>query len=550
MVEMDVTYASYRTASESEKSEAGEKMLEAIMEKVSDANEADDLGREKQEPGFSKADTSFAFAALVIGFLYWNLIDLSAPGMGITIFATLLFAVSFMYLRYSGIRQNADSLICLALAGLSASVFTIFDNHFIRGLNFIFISVMFLYWVCVSAGRRIKDGLSAYIIGDAIQQGISAPFSNFGRCPSALARFMKGRKTMRALPAIIGILVFLPVIALVTSLLMSADMAFENFINFLFGYINFRMVTDHIWQFILGVPVAFYIYGSVYGNAKGRRADNITAGSVDKAAMIMKIAPKATIYSALVIFNGIYCAFFTVQAVYLFSAFYGNLPEAFTYAQYARRGFFELCAVAGINLAVLAVSHLTLRKGHNEEPKAMRILTALISAFTMALIVTAQSKMIMYISAYGLTQLRVYTSWFMALLFIVFIGVFVRQFVSFNLEKYIIISFVCMFMILSYGNADGLIAGYNIRAYEAGALSDFDIDMIADLSDAAVPYIYDMYLRTDANDARTRQRLADAIQSRAIYGMYGQESRKNFRAFNLQRYRADKIRASLVVGNR
>jgi hypothetical protein len=292
------------------------------------------------------------------------------------------------------------------------------------------------------------------------------------------------------------------------------------------------------------MPVAFYLYGLIYGDIKGRYNDRITVESVDKAAKIIKIAPKITIYSALASFNIIYLVFFLVQAVYLFSAFNGNLPQAFTYAEYARRGFFELCAVAGINLAVLVVSHLIIKREAGEEPKALLIGTLIISLFTILLITTALSKMIMYINTYGLTQLRVYTGWFMLLLLFIFTVVSIRQFSKFNMAKTVIVGFVLMFMVLSYGNVDGLIAKYNISRYASGTLPTIDIDMIDNLSDAAVPYIYNLYLRTDEKDLEMRSALADTIRGMGNKAVRTSMLYKTgFRDFNLQRYQADEIRA-------
>ena len=366
------------------------------------------------------------------------------------------------------------------------------------------------------------------------------PFLNFGCCASGMKSFSKYKKVKGILPALIGILIFLPLFVVVIRLLISADLAFEHFVGKIFNYISIENVIIYTIQFIIGIPVAFYLFGLIYGNVKGRYIDKITIESVDKAANIIKIAPKIAIYSILTLFNVIYFLFFAVQTAYLFSAFSGNLPKIFTYAEYARRGFFELCGVTGINLGVLIFSHLTVKRESGENPKVLRIETIIISLFTILLITTALSKMVMYISAYGLTQLRVFTSWFMILLFFIFTVICVRQFKKFNSAKFIIIGFALMFVVLSYGNVDGLIAKYNINRYEAGTLSTFDIDMVTDLSDAAVPYIYDMYLRIDENDFELRQRLASSIAS-------GASNRTNdFREFNLQRYRADKIRALLA----
>ena len=498
----------------------------------------------KPEIKFTVADTAFAFAMLVCGFLYWNLIHLHMLGAGVSIFAVVMFAVSFIYLSKSGIKQNAGSLTCLILAVLSAAQFALFDNKFINGLNFIFLSAVFIYWICLSTGRQIDKELSAYIIGDAVKQGVSMPFLNFGCCASGVKNFSKDKKVKKILPAFVGIIVCLPLIAVVIILLMSADWAFENFISRVFDFITIESIIIYTGQFIIGIPVAFYLYGLIYGNVKGRYADKITAESVDRAAKIIKIAPEITIYSMLTMFNIIYLIFFAVQAAYLFSAFGGNLPETFTYAEYARRGFFELCAVAGINLGILIVSHLTLKKEHGEEePKMLQVEITIISVLTIFLIATALSKMVMYINAYGLTQLRVFTSWFMILLLFIFAMICVRQFKKFNLVKFVTAGFILMFMALSYGNVDGLIARYNISRCEAGTLSIFDIDMINGLSDAAVPHIYDMYLRTDENDFEMRRRLASSIMNGRLHEISG------FREFNFQRYRADEIRVLVEDAN-
>ena len=488
------------------------------------------------EKDFNTADIVFAFTMLVCGFLYWNLIDFYTFGAGTTVFAVVIFAVSLIYLSKSGNKQNAGSLAFLILAGFSAGQFMLFDNQFIAGLNFIFLSAVFIYWICLSTNGQIDKKLSVYIIGDAFQQGISMPILNFGCCPAGIRSFLKDKKTGGILPALIGILLFLPLIVTVIYLLMSADFAFENFINEILGLINIDNLIIYGVQFVYGIPVAFYWYGLIYGNVKGRHHDKITVEFVDTVAAGIRIAPRVAIYSALTVFNIIYLIFFAVQATYLFSAFTGNLPEIFTYAEYARRGFFELCAIAGINLGVLIVSHLLVQRKPDEDQKTLRMETIIISLFTILLITTALSKMVMYIDAYGLTPLRLYTSWFLILLFFIFTVTGIRQLKEFNAAKVIITGFILLFMVLSYGNTDGLIAKYNIGRYEAGTLSKVDIELLAGLSDGAVPHIYGMYLRTNEDDFEKREQLASSITERKSY------KRSGFRAFNLQSYRADKIR--------
>jgi len=491
---------------------------------------------EKTETNFSKNDIVFAFAMLACGFLYWNLIYLDKLGAGVTIFALVLFTATFVYLSASGYKQNRRSLICLGLAGLVALQFAIFDNQLVSSWGFVFLTALFVYWICLSTGQSIDKKLSVYIIGDGFKHGIYMPMINFWCCLAGIKEgIASGKGGKSVVTAAFGILIFLPLIVIVTSLLVSADHAFESFMVRFFEIVNLHLIITYFGQFIIGIPVAFYLYGMIYGNAKGRHSDEIATSSIDNAARIVRVAPKLTVYSGLAALNVVYLVFFAVQAAYLFSAFTGSLPETYTYAEYARRGFFEICTVAGINLFVLAASHLAIKRDIGKESKALKAATVIISAFTILLIATALSKMAMYISVYGLTQLRVITSWFMILLLIVFLTICARQFVKFNSARLIIVGCTVMFIALSYGNVDSFIAKYNIERYEAGTLSTLDTDDLARLSDAAAPHIYELYMKTDEDERVFRRRLESALGK--VYGDYG------FRGNNFQKIRADELRS-------
>jgi len=237
--------------------------------------------------------------------------------------------------------------------------------------------------------------------------------------------------------------------------------------------------------------------------------------------------------------NLVFSVYFLSQLTYLFSAFNNRLPELMTYAEYARRGFFELCTVAGINLAVIAAAHLIVQR---EKVRVLRAETTALCLFTLLLILTALSKMVMYIQTYGLTQLRVYTTWFMLVLFLIFAVTVVRQFKQFNAARVMLLGFVILFLVLSYGNIDGRIAAYNINRYQNGTLEQLDVQALSCLSDAAVPYLYNLYQAT--TDPVLKAQLQAAITKTS-----GDEPmltpQETFRDFNFQRQTAEKIRQML-----
>lgn len=485
---------------------------------------------------YTRNDIVFALAMLVCGFLYWNLIRLPGLGAGITLFAALFCLGTAIYLQSAGVRPTKASLLCFLVIVLSALVFLLFDNMLIKGLNFIFLTTAVIYWISLSTGRTLGKRISAYILGDFFNQFLVVPFANFACCFGALKFLIAGNKKGKSLLAgVLGILVILPVLAAVINLLIKADAAFAGMI----ANLHFTVSMDILVQIILGIPVACYLYGLVYGDRYGRKTGFVTMELVDKTAAACRFAPGVTVYSALTALNLIFIVYFLSQLTYLFSAFNNRLPELMTYAEYARRGFFELCAVAGINLAVITAAHLIVKR---EKVRVLQVETAVLCLFTLMLIITAVSKMVMYINTYGLTQLRVYTTWFMIVLFFIFAVTAVRQFRKFNAARVMLAGSVIFFLALSYGNIDGRIAAYNIDGYKNGTLERLDVQALSGLSDAAVPYIYALY--QDTTDQSLKAELKTVIEKTPGYEA-GAPFPKSFRDFNFQSRTAQNIRSML-----
>lgn len=125
----------------------------------------------------------------------------------------------------------------------------------------------------------------------------------------------------------------------------------------------------------------------------------------------------------------IYVLFFVSQTGYFLGAFQGLRPENYTYAEYAREGFFNLVAVCAINaLIILAVHFLTKRTQKNGYSPIAKIYDILFSLSSILLAVIALRKMVMYIEQYGLTLSRVYASWFILLLSVFFLILIIKQF--------------------------------------------------------------------------------------------------------------------------
>ena len=186
------------------------------------------------------------------------------------------------------------------------------------------------------------------------------------------------------------------------------------------------------------------------------------------------------------------------------------MPEAYSYASYARKGFFELCIIAIINLCVITVMNLFLkRKEDGTASVAMKVYCTVLSGVTILMIVSALSKMVLYIREMGMTPLRIYTSWFMLVLAMLFVLIIVAQYTKLRFGRAAFVGFTVLFAVLCFSNVDGMIAKYNVNAYQTGKLARVDFGVLERLGDAALVHVERL---TDAKDEDVARQAKEAYE--------------------------------------
>ncbi|MDR2610870.1 MAG: DUF4173 domain-containing protein [Clostridiales Family XIII bacterium] len=468
-----------------------------------------------------KTDAVFAVLMLVLGFLFWELLPPEArydysndypdtgtligfklPGLGATLFFLLALAICFVWMSLKGFRQNIKSGAALLAAVLGSLPFFLYGDLPIHIFLFLFELLACLIWVCFTCRTEIVKSFGGFVFFDAVNQAFIVPFANFSALPATKKVLAKRGAGRRLIAAFIGVVVSVPLIFGVLALLMHADNSFKNILDGFTGIVGPGRVWSYLWKILLGIPVALYIFGLVHGNMSKRRAGLITNESahhfVDKAHRI----PSAAVYAPLIILCIIYLIFIAALAGYLTAAFGSDLPGGYTYAEYARRGFFELCAVAAINLCALGFAWLFSKRKAGGHPKPLRIIGGTLTALTLLLIMTAASKMIMYVDAYGLSRLRLYTLWFLLVLACTFIVLLIWHIRPSGAGKPLVITCVILFLSLYLANTDGMIARYNVKNYLDGGLKTVDVEMLVNMSDATAPWLYELYQNAPDSELR------------------------------------------------
>ena len=220
----------------------------------------------------------------------------------------------------------------------------------------------------------------------------------------------------------------------------------------------------------------------------------------------------------------LFLAFVIVQVPYLFGGMdlVQNTPD-FKLADYARRGFGELVAVASLVLPLLLVSHWLLRRDNALPEKLFKIFAGVQIALLFVIMASAVQRLVLLTGdlGYGMTTVRFYPMVLMAWLAVVF-GWFAltvfrgarRHFAWGALWAGIVILGATNLM-----NPDGFIVRTNSDLMQRGR--EYDSVYNANLSDDAIPALVEALPSMNPYDGcitrmRLRDRLIDSLNEQDL----------------------------------
>jgi hypothetical protein len=192
--------------------------------------------------------------------------------------------------------------------------------------------------------------------------------------------------------------------------------------------------------------------------------------------------------TVLVVVDLLFIAFVAVQFRYLFGG--ADLVRGLTglsYAEYARRGFFELVTVAALSLPLLLLADWSLDQRDPSRVRRFRLLAVLMLLLLDVMLASALFRMRLYTAEYGLTELRFYTTAFMGWLVLVF-GWFVATVLRGRRERFgtgALLAGWLMLAGLNLANPDAIIAVVNLDRAARGR--PLDTAYAAELSADALP---------------------------------------------------------------
>lgn len=438
----------------------------------------------RQAPMFpaGRKELWFAGVMLLCGLALANFVLFGGFNLGFSVAAAACICVSVGYLMISGRKLGAYSATLFVLSLVIAAGFARSDDGFVK-----FVMVCFLL-LAVNLGLSLLAGQNRWTAA-GIRSLLEAPSVFFGfslgKLPESLrgltVTFKNGGAASKKTSAVLlGLVIAVPLLIVVILLLVSADAAFAGLVEKLPDF-DFPQL---IWTVLLGTGVACVFYS--------RGAALLHSPKTEAAATSRKGIQQLTVNTVLIAVCIVYLVYLLSQLAYFVGGFAGILPEGFTMAEYARRGFFEMGWLCAINLASIALA-VGLVEKTGKTPLLTRILCLFIGVVTLFFVVTASAKMGMYIGTFGLSRLRVLTEVIMVFLGLATAVVCMWLFVpKLPYMKVMLLLALVMGAAVIWADVDTVVASYNVHAYQSGRLDTVDVEYLTTLSAGAVPYIAEL----------------------------------------------------------
>lgn len=450
---------------------------------------------------------------LGIGTLAFYLYSFYRLGISCPLSKKLFYGISIFLLGLSNMLTDSGVLIFLNYTGMILLLFCFLLQHFYE---------------------TGKWDFSKYL--GSLLKTIFCSVGNIGYPFRSLGLYLKQRQTeksRRLYSVFLGILIAIPLLAVVGSLLLSADAVFRHFTDRLFANLLENIKFGNL--FLMAFLVLFGIMAS-YGILIELAGEGIDDKMKDHRTMEPIVAITFTL-----VLTVIYLAFSIIQIMYLFI---GNmqLPDGYTYAAYAREGFFQLLFVCLINLCLV----LFCMK-HYQDNKILKGILTVICGCTYIMIASSTMRMILYIQTYNLTFLRLFVLTALFVLLLCLTGVVISIYKeAFPLFSFMMTVVTVTYIVFSLVRPDRVIASYNIANSTAQDSYLYQLSLDAAPLMEKAGYFDNVEVTQDScKEMDYRPYYPD--KKDYIRFIQAENERMTLRTFNLSVYRAGKATSAHVI---
>ncbi len=409
------------------------------------------------------------------------------------IFVNLLLLVVFVAAKVEQ-RSIPWQSYLLAIPISLTAILTYFRLEPYTAMALIGFSLVGLVYLAISL---LNGQWLAYRLREVIVQGLRLIGSAFIGLPAALMQSSHQEKNESApqhskgngIAILRGVLIAIPLLVIFGLLFSAADPIFSERVSGAFSWLRIEITDEFVAQVVLVLLFTYFGFGALWHALTKTQQPQPVEPDQPLVRPFLGMTESTIILVSLIVLFG---AFVLVQVRYFFGGGANISAEGYTYAEYARRGFFELVVVALFTWLVHYGLASFTRRETRRERTTFTLLGILLLLLTGVILVSAFQRLSLYEAAYGFTRDRL-----VAHIFMIFIGL--ALVVSIVLEvtrgfKHMALSLLlgllAFSLTLTFVNVDATIARQNIEHAMAGYPLDAAYLAGMTISEDAVPELF------------------------------------------------------------
>lgn len=427
----------------------------------------------------TKIALSLLLAALLLGMAGDVLLRATPWGINVLLWMLAIALSIIAVAQWQNIQLTGGGRWLIGPAILFAAMFALRDSVMLNSANLLAI----LIDLALIAYRALKGRIRVATLTDYTRGlMLACAYATFGAFTLTVddikwKQVSFGRPSRHMASIGTGLLIAIPALLVFGSLLTSADAVFQKMIGDLFNWDVYEIFSHAFWIGFWAWVTAGFLRMTFLSKEREAKppAYQGSLGAVEVSVVLGSV-------------GALFLGFVLVQFRYLFGGAEAlRSVVKLSYAEYARRGFFELVTVAALVLPFLLLIHWLLKKDNPHGERAFRWLSAGVIGLLFVIMFSALYRMRLYQIEFGLTELRLYTTALMGWLAIVFVW-FGLTMLRGQYDRFVfgtLTAALAVLLALNLLNPDEFIVRVNTG--RAQATNPFDASYVVGLSADAVP---------------------------------------------------------------
>ena len=471
-----------------------------------------------------------------------------AQDLGISV---VLFTISELLLVIYSLKsrnkvKNSNAFfLSIPIAAISLT-YALFNNVFFYIMNFfaiIGLTGIMIVWAIYGEFNFKNIIINTILvifkpiiyIGEAVKLIYKNIFNkNQTKSEGKIKETVKESKVFKQI--LLGFVISIPLLIIILALLISADSVFAQFLEpikqLIANIFSIRFWASMYFRIFVFLIVCIYFMAFICNILK---FDTETKKVQNGMEIRMQ---NITVNTVLTVLNIVYLLFSIVQFTYLFTQI--GTDGSFNYAEYARKGFFQLMIVTIINFAIILLTNANKRETSKVVNIYTKIMNLFLIIFTVIMICSSFLRMSLYEHEFGYTFLRLMVFFILVTELVLIVPTVAYVFTKkVKLLKSYIVILAIMYSLINFTNVDKTIAAKNVDKYIVDSKlevskerSKADFNYLKKLSIDAIPDIIRLYDNTD--DEILKLRIRTYLNNEYYKKVEGKEE-SNFQEFNYQK---------------